>query len=651
VPLVGDLHFTGQLPRTGGFSLSATRTNVTVISGVLTLPQVGLTLTQNSLTLSATVPNLPVVGSVTFAGAINFSGSFTISATAPHFTLLSFIGIDNATVAFSYPNPRLTVSAHVSLAGMANADFTGTLTAGGHFSFDGHADLIVAGFTLGRANLHLGNNPGDPSDGIHIGPFTTPPLPVVAAVTLKGSYGPRQGQFSFSVDLNPTPPIMLGPIPLNRVHLGLSADGLGPGSLTLGAGIGYNLNLQPVITAAVDFDGKLLKSGSSYTIDVHGRANLTIAGFTMANATLDLDNAHMAVTVHYAYPALFTADFAGSVTSHGAFDLTARAAIHPAGFNLAIATLHLTNSQLDVTVDARVPLVASAHFHGNIQAHSFLIEADATVAPAGFHLANAHLVFSTTQLDVSANFSLLGVSAGFHGYIRSTGAWGLDAYANIRPAGYDLGNAFLVFTASQINIFASLNLPNIAGVNLGGYINSGGGWWFGFYGQFNVLGFGINGGVNFNSSGVTVAASVDVAVLGTHANVRGSISANGQFSLTASAGVNLGVLGVGIDFALNNGGFSAHLHAFAGYITHIGWWIFSGDVGAGVSVDVGFSIRSDGYFTASGSFNAQLSLLLTINVGIGFDLDNHHLTLHLSDIGFDIWGIGFHPFGDVTFNF
>jgi hypothetical protein len=295
VQLVGSVHFAGQI-MTSGFSLSATVTNIDVIPGVVHFDTASLTLTSSSLTLRTNVPNVPVVGTLSFAGTINVSGSVTLSATAPHFRLLGFIDVDNAMVTVGFPNPRLTVSADLSLVGMVHARVVGTITVGSHFSFDGGADITVAGFTLGHADLHLGNNPGDPTT-IHIGPFTTPDdFPVVGKVTLEGSCGPRNGQFSFDIDASPNPPIPLGPIQVTRFHLGLHTDGLGGGSLTLGAGFGYvlpggivSLTGYAQVTVSTNGDFRLLANvdASVFNFPVgHGILTLNKTGGTF-DMTLD----------------------------------------------------------------------------------------------------------------------------------------------------------------------------------------------------------------------------------------------------------------------------------------------------------------------------------------------------------------------------
>src|SRR2546428_9249827 len=58
-----------------------------------------------------------------------------------HFTLLSFIGVDDATVSVSFPNPTLTVGININLLNIGMASFTGTITAAGTYTFQGSASL------------------------------------------------------------------------------------------------------------------------------------------------------------------------------------------------------------------------------------------------------------------------------------------------------------------------------------------------------------------------------------------------------------------------------------------------------------------------------------------------------------------------------
>ncbi len=838
VPLVGSVDFTGTIS-SGSFSLAATAHNVTLL-GFIHFNSIALTLDSHSLSMSATV-SLPIVNTVTFTGAINFNGSFTISATAPHFTVLGFIGIDNAQVSISFPNPKLTVSAHINLLNIGMVDFTGSIGAGGTFSFDGSASLTVAGFTLGTAKMHMGNMPGDPSDGIHIGPFTTPALPLVGPVTIEGSYA-SGGRFSFRTTIHPNPPIFIGPIPVDAITFGLSND-----SLTLGIGVGYNLagilnltgygqvtvfaasaqhnwgdfdllasvdvsilgfsaangqmelkntkgqfsftvdmnlnliiaranmhgeidfnkglvgftgratigvagftlsnstflitnaqvqgddvngwtfkhdaqghlisgggihievhshtnlNLQPVISANVDFDGTFAKNGSGYKIDVKGKANLTIAGFNLASATLEIDNTHMAVTVHYAYPGIFSADFAGTVTFNGNFDMSATATIGLAGFG-ATGHLHLykmgSNAGLDISAHINV-IVAQVDFSGYLHSNGqFQLTGTATAGFAGFG-ATASFTLNNGGVSVSAHINVFVAQVDFTGYVRSNGQFSLTGSANVGLAGFSVARASFTLNNGGVSFSVHLNVI-VAQVDFTGYVHSNGQWQltgragvgfagFGgsgsftlnnsgltFAGSVNVIvatinvsgyvysngsfrfdvntrlgfaGFGANGHVTLSNGGVSVSATLDLSVLGIRMNFSGAVYSNGSFSFHVHTGLNWGVISASADLYLSNHGFSVQLHAGFDLSAGVSFGAWSLRVGFRGSVDVGFGVNTNGTFNASGNVQACAYVGIGLCVGIGFHVNNHQFCFNTHDIGFSIWGVGFHPFGDLCIGY
>src|SRR5207249_11730398 len=112
---------------------------------------------------------------------------------------------------------------------------------------------------------------------------------------------------------------------------------------------------------SVDFDGTLTQSGSSYVLLVHGMASFKVDGFSLANASLVIDNSHLAITVHEVYAEVFTADFAGSMTSAGVFSLQATAIVGLAGFSLSNAHLDMNNTRLQVSGSANA-FVATVAF-------------------------------------------------------------------------------------------------------------------------------------------------------------------------------------------------------------------------------------------------------------------------------------------------
>ncbi len=645
VPIVGNVDFRGQITA-GGFTLAVTVPKVSLL-GFVNLTNVNLTLTKESLKLDAGA-DLPVVGVVTFTGDINFNGHFTIAATAKHFTLLGFVGIDNAQVSLSFPNPKLTVAAHVSLLNIGTVDFTGTIGAGGHYSLTGHASLKVAGFSLGSPDLRLGNGPNDPHNAIAIGPFTTPPLPVIGAVTLSGSYA-AGGKFSFLATVNPSPPLVIGGVPFNRFTVGLTND-----SLTLGAGVGINFSALTIGQAY--FQGTIHTNGDFQllaTVDA-----LHVAGFSAAHGRLVLQKAGSQVDLTLDADANFVlvqAHLHGSIHfATGQFTLTGSATVAVAGFTLSNTSLQADNVHglnIQLHSQTRIANFGEADFAGHLtktaSGYDFAMSATADITVGGFSLAHASLNLDTHQLSVSANFSILGSTADFRGYVRSNGQWSLTADATLHPAGFTLASAHLALGSNQITVSGSLSLAHVGSVVLNGSYQPNGHWSLGFTGNFSMVGFGVNGSLSLGSSGLRVAATMGVSVLGFRMGFSGYVNANGSFRFTVSHSFNFGPAHSTFNLTFSDQGFSAQVHASLDLTAKVGWSIFSITVGVRGSVDFGFSIHTNGTFSANGNVRLTAYAGISATFGIGFTLNNHEFCFDTHNIGFSIWGIGFHPFGDI----
>jgi hypothetical protein len=187
---------------------------------------------------------------------------------------------------------------------------------------------------------------------------------------------------------------------------------------------------------------------------------------------------------------------------------------------------------------------------------------------------------------------------------------------------------------------------------MGGYLLSGGQFQVTYSGSLGINGFGGSGSLRLDNTGVTAHLDTSFAVLGLNAHLDGYIHSNGQFQLTASAGLHLGPISGSLGFTLNNSGFRGQANASLDLRTTVhGPFGAHLDVGFLVGVNVGFAINTNGTYQASGSFTATAYLGLSLSVGIGFSLDNHTFTIHTHDIGFTVWFISFHPFDDTVVHY
>src|SRR5262249_55810682 len=122
-------------------------------------------------------------------------------------------------------------------------------------------------------------------------------------------------------------------------------------------------------------------------------------------------------------------------------------------------------------------------------------------------------------------------------------------------------NATFTLTTSGVAIGAGVTVPYVGTVNMSGSIQTNGQFLLNFSGSFGINGFGGGGWLKLANTGVTAHLDVGFGVLGLNAHLDGYILSNGQFQLTAAASLKLGPISGSLNFTMNNGGFSAQVHA------------------------------------------------------------------------------------------
>ena len=713
LPVVGSGDFSGTVTAST-YVLTATFPTVTV--DFVTFTNVSLTLTPSGLAFRGTTV-LPVVGSTLFTGTMTYSGKFTLTASPQAFTLLGFVTFTNPKVTLTWPTKSLTVSAQANLAGIGWVSFTGKFFAGGKYSFDGSASLTVAGFTLGTSRLHTGNEPGDSSDGITIGPFTTPPLPTVGPVTLMGSYK-AGGQFSFWATVHPTPPIIIGGIPFNQFTVGLTNN-----SLTFGAGAGFayagfqvaevyfqgtiftngdftligtvdtltiagfndshgvltlkktgsqvnltvdasvnmllatvelhgflnfntgqfsltgsqnfgvagfsfssasftvdnlhGLNVQVhshtniVNIGAVDFDGTLAKSGSSYVVSLRGTASFQVAGFQLAGASLLIDNTHLAISAHLGFAGFVSASFTGSMDSHGNFDLRATAQATLAGYG-GYASLHLTNTLLTVSASLNV-VVATVAFNGYFKSNGqFQLTGSRDVQLGGFSAVTGMFTLTNSGVSVQATVNLYAVQVTFSGAIDLSGHYALTGTAVIGLGGFQPVTGQFILNNNGALISASVNVF-VAQVAFSGSFDHSGHYTLTGSASVGLAGFPVaNASFTLTNSGAAFSVSVNVFVA--TVNFSGSVDNRGNFSLTGSANASFAGFNGSGSFTLTNSGvsFSGSVNIFVATVNVSGSISSSGAFQFVVGVGLNFAgFGGNGTVTLS---NSGVAISASVNV-------------------------------------
>jgi hypothetical protein len=582
IPFAGTADFLGQIAPTG-FSLAGTATNVDLL-GFIHFNTIALTLNQSSMSLSAAT-TLPVVGNVTFTGAIAASGNFTISATAPQFTLLGFLTFNNATVSLSFPNPTLRVSAGIDLLNIGHVTFIGTIMAGGHFSLTVSASLTVAGFSLGTATLSI----SDARPCIYLGPFTTLPLPVIGPVTIWGTYC-TGGMFSFDLDIDPSPPLVIGGLLFSHFHFGLNNT-----SLTFAGAVG--INFTNLTIASANFQGTIHTNGDFTfiaTVDAFSIAGLSgVLGVLTFRSVAGIITLGLHADTLYPLPSVTRVTVDGFIdVSHRQFSVTGSADVSWDGFPVASTTFTLTNNGVSVSATINV-IVATVYFIGSVD-HS--------------------------------NFRLTGGgTAGFAGF-RGSGS-------------FTLTNSGLTFSGSIDCVVATIN-GTISVSNTGVFAIT-------LSTRMGFVGFGASGNLTLNNSGVSVSAILDLGVMGFRMSFVGAVHSDRTFSFTFNAGLNFGPVSGNLTLNLSNTGFSAHVHAAVDVSTTV----IGIRVGFRGSLDVDFRINTDGSYGANFRFDMCAYVGISLCVSIDFSITNHQFCIRTSEIGFDIGGIHFHPFSDACLNY
>jgi hypothetical protein len=637
------VHFTGvgYIHPDGQFNLTG---NASATFAGFVMPNAAFVLNNNGLTAQGTVSAQIGTGSVNivFAGWIHTDGQFNVTGTAQ----ASFSGFVIPTAAFVLNNDGLAVAGDATIQlGSVNVPVhfvaVGYIQTNGQFTLDGHASANFDGWVMANADFVL-TDTGLTAQGTAAAQIGTGSVNVLFAgwVHTDGQFNVTgTAQATFSGFAMPSAAFVL-------TNTGLTAQG------TITAQIGTG-SVNILFAGWIHTDGQF---------NVTGTAQATFSGFAIPNAAFVLNNSGLAVagdaTIRLGsvnVPVHFVA--VGYINPNGQFNLDGRTQATFSGFVSANADFMLNNSGLTAagnvdfhlgSLGYSVPFTGWVHTDGQFQL-------TATVAQlnfAGFIGAGLTLTLNNAGLGAQGSFQLGSVvNASLTGTIYTNNTFSLTGSANVSFVGFN-ANASFTLTTGGVAIAAGVSVPYVATVNMNGSIQTNGQFTLNFSGTFGINGFGGGGWLRLDNSGVTAHLDVGFGILGVAAHMDGYIHSNGQFQLTAAANMSLGPISGNLSFTLNNSGFSTHAHGQIDLRTTIyGPWGLHLDVGFLVAVDVSFAVQTNGTFNASGDFTATAYLGVSLSVGIGFSLDNHTFTVRTSEIGFDVWFISFHPFGDVVVHY
>ncbi len=637
-----QVHFAGTVNVNHLFLLVGTATTTNFdgfISGdaAFTLSNAGMTVAGD-----LTVGLDAVTVQVHFMGTVSLNRQFQLTGTVVAGSTPQFDGYLSANATFTLNNSGMTVAgtldvtltgvaAHVQYTGTVDTNrqfaLTGTLMAGstadfnGFFSADAAFSFRNAGATI--TNGHLTFVMGSVTV---TGMFT-------ATVSANGSYvvtGTAQ-----------TNPLLDGFLVASASFRIDNANGL-----TFTGQVDLNRYLPgfPLIT----FSG-WVHADHHYQITGQG-PTFNILNFVTSSSHFTLSDSGDTFTLNLLNVLnVYTVTLAGTYQSNGQFSLTGTAAISLAGFSVASASFTLTNGGLSLSATVNV-FVAQVAFHGSVQSNgTFSLSGTANVGLAGFSVASASFTLTNGGVTFGASINVFVATVAFSGSVDTHGNYTLHGSATAGFAGFG-GSASFTLSNSGLTVSATVNAI-VATVNVSGSISNTGTYSFMVSTRMGFAGFGASGNLTLNNGGVTVSATLDLGVLGVRMSVNGAVHSNGTYSFNLHAGLNWSVISASADFTLTQGGFSATLHAGFDVTAGVSFGPWSLRVGFRGSVDVGFSVHTDGTFSASGNVQACAYLGIGICVGIGFHLNTHQFCFNTSGIGFSLWGVSFHPFGDMCVGF
>ena len=637
-----QVHFAGTVNVNHLFLLVGTATTTNFdgfISGnaVFTLSNTGMNVAGD-----LTVGLDTVTVQVHFIGTVSLNRQFQLTGTVMVGSTPQFDGYLSANATFTLNNSGMTVAgtldvtltgvaAHVQYTGTVDTNrqfvLTGTLMAGstadfnGFFSADAAFSFRNSGATI--TNGHLTFVMGSVTV---TGTFT-------ATVNVNGSYvvtGTAQtnplldgflvASASFRVD-NVNGLTFTGQVDLNRYLPGF-----------------------PLLT----FSG-WVHTDHHYQIIGHG-PTFSILGFVTSSSQFTLSDSGDTFTLNLLNVLnVYTVTLTGTYQSNGQYSLTGTTAITLAGFTVASASFTLNNSGLSLSATVNV-FVAQVAFHGSIQTNgNFSLTGTANVGLAGFPVASASFTISNTGVSFSATINVFVATVSFSGSVDTHGNFTLHGSATVGFAGFG-GSGSFTLSNSGLTVSATVNAI-VATINVSGSISNTGTYSFTVSTHMGFAGFGASGNLTLNNSGVSVSALLDLGFLGVRVSVSGAVHSNGTYSFNVHASLNWSVISASADFTLNQSGFSATLHAGFDLTAGVSFGAWSLRVGFRGSVDVSFSIATNGTFTASGNVQACGYLGVGVCVGIGFHLNAHQFCFNTSGIGFSLWGVSFHPFGDLCVGF
>ncbi len=522
VPLAGKVHVQGTIQPTGGhYSLADQPGNLTVAGFGLT--NVVVTLTDQAETIAGDA-NLPLVGKVHLAGSIMPGSADTLTAQLGSVAAAG-VALTNDTVTLGQSGATFAGDANLPLIGKVH--LTGSLQGKSTYTLTAQlGSVTIAGFGLTNDAVTFSNS------GIALAADAN--LPLIGKVHLTGTITDAS-HFSLSVPLG---------------SLKVNGFGLTNNTVTLSqAGLAVKGSAKIPLVGTVALAATIAPSGS-FSFTATPAPISALGGLVhLNNIQVTLTSSSLTVTAHGDIAQIGQADFKGSISANGSYDLKATASITIAGFTIDGADLDLGTQSLGASFDLPIPVIGDIAFQGSFSAGGHWSIGATLPGPifiGSFPLEDLHLVLSDTSLTLGARTGVQGIlDAGVTGTIYYSGLFNLtvDAHA-LSLGGFSLANAAITLGNSdpdhvfRMHIQANAGIPYGPNLKLNGVLDG--------HGKFDLVGtetIGIDGlnisdaAFELNNSGLTFNGDWNYFFYTAHIN--GSIDAHGHviFHGTAATGI------------------------------------------------------------------------------------------------------------------
>jgi hypothetical protein len=495
-------------------------THATVAGGALSLANA--TITPGGATGLAGDATLPLVGKVHLAGTATDASHYQLSASLTSVSLGGFT-LSNDTVTVGNSGVGLAGAATLPLVGKVHMQ--GSLQ-GSHYSLTAHlGSVTIAGFGLTNDTVTFSDT------GISL--LGDASLPLAGKVHLTGTVQDAS-HFSLGAPVG---------------NLTVDGFGLTNDAVTLsnaGLSLQGHANLPLVGTVAL---AATIAPGGSFSFTATHAPVTPLGGLVqLNNIQLTLTSSSLTVGAHASVAQIGQADFQGSISANGNYDLKAQASIDIAGFTIPGADLDLGTQSLGASFDLPIPVIGDVAFQGSFAAGGHWSIGATIPGPifvGTFPLDDLHFVLSDTSLTLGARTGVQGVlDAGVTGTIYYSGLFNLvvDAHA-LSLGGFSLGNESITLGNSdpdhlfRMHVHATAGVPYGPSLYLDGVLDGHG--TFDLKGTENVGIAGLNfsdAAFEMNNSGLVFNADWTYFFYSAHVN--GSVDAHGHviFHGVASAG-------------------------------------------------------------------------------------------------------------------